>query len=101
MNGHKWKVFGISSASGSAILAAALAWGQLDLPRPAWYSEVAALEITVAANTQLILGDRWLRITAQIAELRTKLIIDPTNRELIERLAVFQLQLREIELVLK
>jgi len=94
-------MFGIPAVSVSAVLASAVAWGQLDLPRPAWHSEVAALEMQVAANTQLILGDKWLRITAQIAELRVKLSADPANREMIRRLTVLQLQLREIELVLK
>ena len=101
MHGSKWKMFGIPAASVSAVLAAAVAWGQLDLPRPAWYSEVAALEIQVAANTQLILGDKWLRLTAQITLLEAQLSADPTNIKLIKELAVRRLQLREVEVGLK
>lgn len=97
MNGSKWKMFGIPAASVSAVLAAAVAWGQLDLPRPAWHSEVAALELQVAANTQLILGDKWLRLTAQITLLEAQLNSDPTNIKLIKELAVKRLQLREVE----
>ncbi len=101
MNGSKWKMFGIPAVSVSAVLAAAVAWGQLDLPRPAWHSEVAALEIQVAANTQLILGDKWLRLFAQIKELEAQLASDPTNIKLIKELAVKQLQLRVAEAGLK
>lgn len=96
MNGSKWKMFGIPAATVTAALSAAVAWGQLDLPRPAWYSEVVALEVQVTANSQLILGDKWLRLTAQITELKAKLAQNPTNRAMIERLAVLQLQLREV-----
>ena len=96
MNGSKWKMFGIPAASVSAALAAAVAWGQLDLPRPAWHSEVIELSMEVAANSQLILGDKWLRLTAQIKELEAKLRGNPTNLAMIERLAVLQLQLREV-----
>jgi len=94
-------MFGISAASVSAVLAAAVTWGQLDLPRPAWHSEVVELHEQVAANSQLILGDKWLRLTAQIKELEAKLRTSPTNRELIARLAVLQLQLREVNGKLK
>lgn len=96
MNGSKWRMFGIPAASISAVLAAAVAWGQLDLPRPAWHSEVVELGTQVTANTQLILGDKWLRLTAQIKKLEAKLRGEPTNREMIEKLAVLQLQLREV-----
>ena len=89
-------MFGIPAASVSAVLAAAVAWGQLDLPRPAWHSEVIELGVEVAANSQLILGDKWLRLTAQIKELEAKLVTNPTNRAWIERLAVLQLQLRAV-----
>lgn len=102
MNGSKWKVFGIPAASVSIVLTAAVAWGQLDLPRPAWYSEVAALEIQVAANTQLILGDKWLRLTVQIKEVKEKLTGPREDRlALIERLATLQLQLRAVNSELK
>ena len=102
MEKGKYKVMGLTAASLSAMLAAAVAWGQLDLPRPAWYSEVQALEIQVVANTQLILGDKWLRLTAQIKEIEEKLKITQPNRlELIERLATFQLQLRVVNSELK
>ena len=96
MEKGKYKIMGITAASFSAMLAAAVAWGQLDLPRPAWRSEVMALELQVAANTQLILGDKWLRLTAQIASLRAHLASDPTNTKMLEKLAVLQLQLREV-----
>lgn len=89
-------MLGIPAVSVSAVLAAAVAWGQLDLPRPAWHSEVVELGVRVAANSQLILGDKWLRLTAQIKALEAKLFQAPTNREWIERLAVLQLQLREV-----
>jgi len=101
MNGSKWKMFGIPAATVSAMLAGAVAWGTLDLPRPAWYSEVVELSVQVTANSQLILGDKWLRLTAQIKELEAKLRSDPTNREMIERLAIKQLQLREVNGKLK
>ncbi len=101
MNGSKLRMFGIPAASVTAVLSAAMAWGQLDLPRPAWYSEVVELEMQVAANSQLILGDKWLRLTAQIKALEAKLFQNPTNREWIERLAFLQLQLREVNGKLK
>ena len=102
MNGSKWKMFGIPAVSVSAVLAAAVAWGQLDLPRPAWYSEIVELEVRVAANSQLILGDKWLRLTAQIKEIEDKLAGTPSNRrELIAELAIKQLQLREVNGKLK
>ena len=101
MEKGKYKVMGITAASISAMLAAAVAWGQLDLPRPAWHSELMELELQVAANTQLILGDKWLRLTAQIAELKVEISRDPTNHKLIERLVVLQLQLREVNGKLK
>jgi hypothetical protein len=96
MEKGKYKVMGITAASLSAMLAAAVAWGQLDLPRPAWRSEVMALELQVSANTQLILGDKWLRLTAQIKALEAELRDAPTDREMIEKLVVLQLQLREV-----
>ena len=81
---------------------AAVAWNQLNLPRPAWYSEVVALEIQVTANTQLILGDKWLRLNTQIKELESKLANNPPNRlELIARLATLQLQFRVVNSELK
>ena len=101
MNGSKWRMFGLPAASVSAVLAAAVAWGQLDLPRPAWHSEVIELGMQVTANTQLILGDKWLRLTAQIAALKAQIASDPTNHKLIERLVVLQLQLREVNGKLK
>lgn len=102
MNGSRWRMFGIPAATVSAIMGVAIAWGQLDLPRPAWHSEVQALSLQVAANTQLILGDKWLRLTAQIKALEDKLAINPSNRrELIAELAVKQLQLREVNGKLK
>ncbi len=102
MNGSKWKMFGIPAATVSAIMGVAVAWGQLDLPRPAWYSEIVELEVQVVANSQLILGDKWLRLTAQIKELEERLKGNPANRrELIDRLAVKQLQLREVNGKLK
>jgi hypothetical protein len=101
MEKGRYKVMGITAASFSAMLAAAVTWGQLDLPRPAWRSEVMALELQVAANTQLILGDKWLRLTAQIKALEAKLTMEPANREMIEKLVVLQLQLREVNGKLK
>ena len=101
MEKGKWKMFGIPAVSVSAALAAAVAWGQLDLPRPAWYSEVVELSVQVSANSQLILGDKWLRLTAQIKELEAKLRNGPANRAMIERLAILQLQLREVNGKLK
>lgn len=96
MNGSKWRMFGIPAATVSAVLAVAVAWGQLDLPRPAWHSEVQALSLQVAANTQLILGDKWLRLTAQIKALEAKMRGDPGNSEWIDKLVILQLQLREV-----
>ncbi len=102
MEKGRLKVIGVTAATMSAMLAGAVAWGQLDLPRPAWHSEVSALEIQVAANTQLILGDKWLRLTAQIAELKDKLAGNPPNRsKLIAELATKQLQLRAVNSELK
>ena len=101
MNGSKWKMFGIPAATVSAVMGVAVAWGQLDLPRPAWRSEVVELEVQVTANTQIILGDKWLRLTAQITLLEAQLRSDPTNIKLIKELAVKRLQLREVEVGLK
>ncbi len=94
-------MFGIPAATVSAVMGVAVAWGQLDLPRPAWRSEVVELEVQVTANTQIILGDKWLRLTAQITLLEAQLRSDPTNIKLIKELAVKRLQLREVEVGLK
>lgn len=99
MNGSKWRMFGIPAASFAALMTGAVAWGQLDLPRPAWHSEVQALSLQVAANTQLILGDKWLRLTAQIKSIEAELkgnIEAEKRQELHEKLAIKQLQLREV-----
>ncbi len=97
MNRSNWRMFGIPAATVSAVLATAVAWGQLDLPRPAWHSEVAALELQVAANTMIIMGNTWLRLTTEITLLEAQLKTDPTNIKLIKELAVKRLQLREVE----
>lgn len=101
MDWSRYRMGGFLAAGISAVLAAAVAWGQLDLPRPAWRSEVVELGVQVAANTQLILGDKWLRLTAQITLLEAQLGSDPTNIKLIKELAVKRLQLREVEVGLK
>ncbi len=95
------KVWGISAVSIAALLATAVSWAQLELPRPAWYSELTALEIQVVANTQLILGNSWLRLTEQIKKLSAELLINPTDNDLIKRLVVLQLQLRAVNSELK
>lgn len=86
----------IYTAMVSGMLGVAVAWGTLDLPRPAWHSEVMELEQVVVSNTKLILGDKWIRIKSQIAELQAKLNSNPTNRDMIDRLVRLQAQLREI-----
>ena len=94
---NKAKVITIYIAMVSGMFGVAIAWGTLDLPRPAWHSEVMELEQVVASNTRLILGDRWIRLKAQIAELEAKLRGNPTNRDMIDRLVRLQAQLRETE----
>lgn len=97
MDWSRYRMGWFLAAGVSTVLAAAVAWGQLDLPRPAWHSEVVELGMRVAANSQLILGDKWLRLTAQIKEIELKLKGAPKDRlELIAELAVKQLQLREV-----
>ena len=93
----KAKMITIYAACVSAVLGTAVAWGSLDLPRPAWHSEVQELEQLVASNTKLILGDKWVRLKATIEELTAQLRGDPANRDLIDRLVRAQQQLRETE----
>ena len=101
MDWSRYRMGGFLAVGVSAVLATAVAWSQLDLPRPAWRSEVVELEVQVASNTQIILGDKWLRLTAQITLPEAQLNSDPTNVKLIKELAVKQLQLREVEVGLK
>ena len=102
MEKGRLKVIGWTAGTMSAFLAGAVAWGQLDLPRPAWHSEVAALAIQVASNTQIILGNKWLRLTAEITELEDKITSNPPNKsKLIAELATKQLQLRAVNSELK
>ena len=102
MDGSKWKMFGIPAASFAALMTGAVAWGELDLPRPAWHSELEVLSLQVAANTAIIQGNLWLRLTSQIKSIEEKLKSNPANRrELIDKLVVLQLQLREVNGKLK
>ena len=87
----------IYAAAISGVLGVAVAWDKLDLPHFVWSSELMELEQVVASNTKLILGDRWIRLTAQIADLEAQLAQEPRNRDLIERLARLKQQLRETE----
>ena len=101
MEKGKYRTMGITAASVSAVLAAAVAWGELDLPRPAWHSELQVLELQVAANSKIIQGNLWLRLTAEIAELKDQIKADPTDRSKRDKLAILQLQLREVNGKLK
>jgi hypothetical protein len=85
-------------------MATAMAWGELDLPRPAWRSEVEVLAMQVASNTQVIQGNLWIRLTAEITAIEDKLkgsLTSEERRKLIRTLAIKQLQLREVEKNLK
>lgn len=92
----KARMITIYAACMSAVLGTAVAWGSLDLPRPAWHSELKAVELRVAANEELIYGDRWIRLTAQIKQLEAKLARKPGDADLIQELAVKQGQLRVV-----
>jgi hypothetical protein len=81
----------------AAVLGGILGWQQLGLPVPATQSDMVELRQEIGSNTKLILGDRWLRLTAQIKQLEAQLARDPGNRRLIERLVRLQQQLREVE----
>jgi hypothetical protein len=97
----KAKMITIYAGAIAAVISVAVGWSQLGMDRPAMHSEIEELRQEVGSNTQLILGDRWLRLTAKIKILEARLKLDPGNRDLIDELATLQLQLREVEKNLK
>ncbi len=97
-------MFGIPGAVFAAFMTGAVAWGELDLPRPAWHSELQILELQVAANTAIIQGNLWLRLTSKIKTIEDKLkggVPAEERRAMINELVVLQLQLREVNGKLK
>lgn len=83
------------------IISVAVGWHQFGFPVPATQNDVLELRQEVAGNTKLILGDRWLRLTVQIKQLRRQLSLDPGNVKLMERLAVKEQQLDAVNKGLK
>lgn len=85
----------------AAVLGGVIGWQQLGMPVPATQNDLSELRLEIGSNTRLILGDRWLRLTAQIKRLEAQLARNPSDRGMIDRLATLQLQLREVERGLK
>jgi hypothetical protein len=97
----KAKMITLYAGAVGAVIAAFVGYQQIGGPLPATQSDLSELRQEIGSNTQLILGDRWLRLTARIKALEARLAMDPTNRDLIDELATLQLQLREVEKGLK
>lgn len=78
-----------SASTAAAILAAMVSWKALDLPRPAWTSDLVPISDRVAdlaAFTKdsrlLILNGDWWRYEAQLSDVRRQIKDDPSNRYL-------------------
>ena len=91
-----WAKYKMAMSIVAVSLAVAISWVALDLPRPATYSELKGVELRVAANEELIYGDRWIRLTAEVAQLRAELAMKPGNQKIIQELAVKLGQLRVV-----
>lgn len=96
MEKGRLKMFGFSAAGAAAVLVAAVSWAQLDLPRPAWHSEVvevaSVLGEQIAGNSQfavqtrlLILGQEWERLDREISQLEEKGVLSASDRELLSK----------------
>ena len=99
MNGWKKYTMILGAIAGTVGLMAT--WQSLDfLPRWTWYGEHQALMQRVSTAEELIYGDRWVRLSAEIAQIEAQLRSDPSNRDLHQKLAVLQQQLRTVEKLL-
>lgn len=96
MEKGNFKVMGITAGTISALMAAAVAWGELDLPRPAWYSEVEEVKVElgeqIAGNAQfavqtrlLVLGQEWERLDREITRLESQGALSASDRELLSK----------------
>lgn len=96
MEKGNFKVMGITAGTISALMAGAVAWGELDLPRPAWYSEVVEVRVElgeqIAGGAQfavqtrlLVLGQEWERLDREIEQLENKGNLSPSERELLSK----------------
>ncbi len=83
------------------LISIGVGWHQFGFPVPATQNDVLELRQEVAGNTKLILGDRWLRLTIQIKQLRRQLVLNPDDVELMEQLAVKEQQLDSVNKGLK
>jgi hypothetical protein len=97
----KAKMITLYAGAITAVIGVMIGYQQLGGPIPATQADLTELRQEIGSNTQLILGDRWLRLTAQIKALEAQLAQNPGSRELIERLVRLQQQLREVERGLK
>lgn len=90
------RVMTITAATIGSVMAAAVAWGELDLPRPAWFSEVQEvreeLGEQIAGNAQfavqtrlLVLGQEWERLDREIEQLEDKGQLSASDRELLSK----------------
>jgi hypothetical protein len=90
------KVMGITAGTIGSIMAAAVAWGELDLPRPAWLSEVEQVRTElgeqIAGGAQfavqtrlLVLGQEWERLDREIEKLENQGQLSASDRELLSK----------------
>lgn len=89
------------SGAAGAVIGLMVAYQQFGGPLPATQSDITELRQEIGSISQLILGNSWRRLTAEIKVLTEKLARDPTNRELIEELTVLEFQLRAVNRDLK
>jgi hypothetical protein len=97
----KWKKIGMIASAVGAILGVFVAWNQLDLPRPALYSELISVQQIAEENRTLILNQEWFRLKTQVRELEVELRQNPRDRDLIEKLTRAEQALRNVEKSLK
>lgn len=80
-----------------AVLTTAVAWNQLDLPRPATSEEVRDVWQYAMDTRQIVTNQEWFRLSAKLKIARAKLRLDPTNRELIDEVTRLEQAIKEVD----
>lgn len=88
---------GILLGGMASVLAASLAWGSLDLPRPALNTEVAQVEQFSKGTRKLVLNDKWFRTKALLDDADRRLETEPDNRDLRDLRLRYQEQMRDVD----
>lgn len=113
-----WKKFNIISGAVACVLTIGILWSSLELPRPAIFTEVQAVQEyaeseikAVQADTsrefqkvqqyagrtrEIVLNQEWFRLKSQIREIQAKLDRNPGNSALIRELTRLEQTLRAV-----